>query len=369
MAPLQRRQPENGDLDKLVIPCASEELDPDDYVSARFWTQTSWNDLKRNKVNQGFNVKNLGFICDEDGNPVSKERLATMTKRAKQLWTTCYHLRMDPPSWTKKTEDVALYFSRNMRLSFPEFTLCENDWKAEAFAVIRYPDWSSDVRGSGTLTREFILYPSFRSHMYILAGKRPSKGKRKRDDGEKPAPKLKKQKVAIASLPPNATIINVDDDSDGVPRSNLVPTRSASSLSLAPISIASSSSQGSEQSILATRSTEFTSASLAKSSSATGPSISPVLHPSVSNEPAAVSKEPAAASKEPAAVSNESAAYNEPAIPNEHAVSNESSTFSEPTMSAALNERGPNVDETSGAIESSSRITRRSHRANVLYDF
>jgi hypothetical protein len=355
MAPLQRRQPENDDLDKLVIPCVSEELDPDDYLLARFWTQTLWNDHKKNKVNQGLNVKNLGFMCDEAGNLVSKERLATMTKRAKQLWTTCYHLRMDPPSWTKKTEDVALYFSRNMRLSFPEFAFCENDWKAEAFAVIRYPDWSSDVRGSGTLSRELLLYPSFHSHMYILPGKRPSKGKRKRDDGEKPASKLKKQKVAIALLPPNATIINVDDDSDGVPRSNLVPTSSASPLSLAPISIASSSSQGSEQSTLATRSTEFTSASLAKSSSATGPSASPVLRPSVS--------------KEPAAASNEFAASNEPAMPNEHAVSNELSTFSEPTMSAALNEHGPNVDETSGASESSSRITRQSHRANVLYDF
>jgi hypothetical protein len=244
--------------------------------------------------------------------------------------------------------------------TLPEFALCENDWKAEAFAVIRYPDWSSDVRGSGTLIREFLLYPNFRSHMYIFPGKRPSKGKRKHDNSENPAPKMKKQKVAVASLPPNTTIINVDDDSDEVRRSNLVPTNSASPLSLAPISIASSSSQGSEQLTLATHSTEFTSASLAKSSSATGPSTFPVLHPSVSNEPAAC---------------NEPAASHEPAMPNDHAVSNEPSTFSEPTMSnasAAFNERGLNVDEsdeTSGASESSSRITRRSHQNNVLYGF
>ena len=92
-----------------------------------------------------------------------------MTKRAKQLWTSCYHLRMDPPTWTKKCDDAALFFSRNMRISFSEFSLCENDWKAEAFAVIRYPDWASDVRGSGTLIRKssfdsfFLFQPYLRS--------------------------------------------------------------------------------------------------------------------------------------------------------------------------------------------------------------
>ena len=205
--------------------------------------QTLWNDHKKNKVNQGLSVKSLSYICDEDGNPVSKEHLATMIKHVKQLWTTCYHLCINPPSWTKKTEDVALYFLWNMHLSFPEFALCENDWKAEAFAVICYPDWSSDVWGSGTLICELLLYPNFYSHMYILPAKWPSKGKQKHNDSEKPAPKLKKQKVSIVFLPPNATIINIDNDIDGVPQSNLVPTSSASPLSLAPISIAFSLSQ------------------------------------------------------------------------------------------------------------------------------
>jgi len=153
-SPAPSRLRESDDVDKLVIPGALEELDPDDYPSGLFWTQTSWNTHKKNQVNQGTNPFNLGFIRNEDGTRVSKDRLMAMTKRAKQLWTSCYHLRMDPPTWTKKCDDAALFFSRNMRISFSEFSLCENDWKVEAFAVIRYPDWASDVRGSGTLTRK-----------------------------------------------------------------------------------------------------------------------------------------------------------------------------------------------------------------------
>ena len=182
VGPLQPLQPEMDAVDKLVIPCAPEELDPEDYESACFWTQISWNNYKKHQVNQGLNVKSLGFMCNADGDLVSKERLATMTKRAKQLWTTCYHLRMDPPSWTKKTEDVSLYFIRNMRISFPEFALCEGNWKAEAFAVIRYPDWASDVRGSGTLTRELLFHLSFHSYIIYVHSSRETtvKGKAKK---------------------------------------------------------------------------------------------------------------------------------------------------------------------------------------------
>ena len=172
VGPLQPLQPEKDDVDKLVIPCVPDELDPDDYESARFWTQIGWNNHKKHQVNQGLYVKSLGFMCDADGDPVSKEHLTTMTKRAKQLWTTCYHLHMDPPSWTKKTEDVSNYFSRNMRISFPKFALCEGNWKAEAFAVIRYPDWASDVRGSGTLIRELLFYSNFYSYIRYVHSSR-----------------------------------------------------------------------------------------------------------------------------------------------------------------------------------------------------
>jgi hypothetical protein len=215
--------------------------------------------------------------------------------------------------------------------------------------------------------------------MCIPPGKRPSKGKRKSDDNEKPAPKLKKRKVVKASVPLDATIINIDDDSDGVPPSNPVPANVASSLS-SPISIASSSSQGSEQSTLATRSTAFTSGGLAESSSAASPSASPVLDPSVSNREPAPSSEPAmtnqpaskpAASNQPASkpdASNEPASR--PAASNEHAISNEPSTPTTSNPPATSNEPGLDLEKPSAVSnEASSRITHRSHRPNVLYEF
>jgi pyruvate/2-oxoglutarate dehydrogenase complex dihydrolipoamide acyltransferase (E2) component len=202
--------------------------------------------------------------------------------------------------------------------------------------------------------------------MCILPGKRPSKGKRKSDDNEKPARKLKKRKVVMASVPLDTTIINIDDDSDGVPPSNPVPPN-ASSLS-SPIFIASSSSQGSEQSTLATCSTAFTSGGLAESSSAASPSASPVLDRFVSNREPAPSSKPATTNKpasEPA-TSNEPAS--EPATSNE--LASEPAASNEPVSEpAASNELGLDLEK-QGTVsnEASGRITRRSHRANVLYE-
>ena len=47
-SPGPSRLRESDDVDKLVIPGALEELDPDDYPSSLFWTQASWNIHKKN---------------------------------------------------------------------------------------------------------------------------------------------------------------------------------------------------------------------------------------------------------------------------------------------------------------------------------
>jgi hypothetical protein len=54
----------------------------------------------------------------------------------------------------------AEYFSNCMRVAFPEFRWCENDWKVHAFATERYPDWtnSKDVRGEGHLHTHFNVF-------------------------------------------------------------------------------------------------------------------------------------------------------------------------------------------------------------------
>ena len=81
LTPSRRRKTESDDRDELVIPCAVEELDPDDYSSALFCRHERWDAHKKITVNQGPNFFNLGFLCDENGVQISKDRIAAMTKR------------------------------------------------------------------------------------------------------------------------------------------------------------------------------------------------------------------------------------------------------------------------------------------------
>ena len=156
--PVKTLRSDREDSDAPTLPPALSELDPEDYPHACYWTQSSWTEYKKKRTNQGFTVYGLDFMRDEDGEKISDERLSAMTKRAKQLWNTLYRYRQDPSSWGKKTDFEADFFSRHMRLSFSEFGLCEGSWKAEAFAIIRYPDWSSKVRNSGTILRAFFFF-------------------------------------------------------------------------------------------------------------------------------------------------------------------------------------------------------------------
>jgi hypothetical protein len=133
--PVKPLRSDREDSDAPTLPPAMPELDLEDYLGACYWTE-----YKKKRTNQGFAVYGLDFMCDENGEKISDERLSAMTKRAKQLWNTLYRYRQDPSSWGKKTDFEADFFSRHMRIGFPEFGLCEGSWKAEVFTIIRYPD-------------------------------------------------------------------------------------------------------------------------------------------------------------------------------------------------------------------------------------
>ncbi|KIM35296.1 hypothetical protein M413DRAFT_14632 [Hebeloma cylindrosporum] len=312
--PLQTDKEDADDSPALPPPVA--ELDPDEYPNACYWTQSSWLEYKKRRANQGFSVYGLDFMRDEDGHKVSEDRLAAMTKRAKQLWNTLYRHRQDPASWGKKC--------RHMRNSFPEFGLCEGSWKAEAFAIIRYPDWSSKVRSSGLILR-----------------KRPSKGKRKHEDDseDKSAPKTKKQKIKAALPPADTTIIYLDDDDiyadpptvsapqtattsssttgPTPPTVSALQTATTSSLTetpsitatgstpLSPIVIPSTSSQDSELSTISTRSVDSTSTTPPPSGTVVEPTSAVV-------SPAPPSIAPTTAALSPADADSEEPTRNKP---------------------------------------------------------
>jgi hypothetical protein len=130
-----------------------QPLRKEDYPDVPYWREESWVKYTEEQRERGKVPSKLGFLTDDDGNPVLESRIKTFMSIAKQAWNELYRLRLDPSSWTKKTPQAALYFTHILRKNYDEFRYCDGDWKVERFAIVKYPDWCRDARESGRLTR------------------------------------------------------------------------------------------------------------------------------------------------------------------------------------------------------------------------
>ena len=144
--------------DRFVIPKSPATCEKEDFLEVKFWTKDEWKGYQKDCLDRQIDYGKLDFITDENGEPVSGTRLAAMSAKARELFTTLYRYKRDPRSWGTRASEESAYFSNFMRAAFQEFRGCESDWKVHAFATERYPDWSKDVRGSGNITRRSSLF-------------------------------------------------------------------------------------------------------------------------------------------------------------------------------------------------------------------
>jgi hypothetical protein len=145
--------PGQENSDSLIVPDQPRPLDEEDYLDVLYWREDSWVKHTEEQRERGRVPPRLGFLTDDDGNPVTESRIKTFMSTAKQAWNELYRLRLDPSSWTKKTPKAASYLACILKKNFDEFRYCDGDWKVERFAIVKYPDWCRDARDSGRLTR------------------------------------------------------------------------------------------------------------------------------------------------------------------------------------------------------------------------
>ena len=144
-----------------VLPEVDVPLKRADYPGVRFWTRAEWmDDLKntgdssssgklaensrgRTLVSQGIN-KTAKYIEDVNGNSVDGHKLRNMLNYMRSIWSTLLTLNRAPTTWGKANMETLRHFRREMCTKFPEFALCDNDWKADCLATTHYPSWYSN---------------------------------------------------------------------------------------------------------------------------------------------------------------------------------------------------------------------------------
>ena len=141
---------------KLTIPSLPPDCNRRDFEDVKFWTRGDWQRHQKSCEERGKDYKKLDFLTDADGQPIDDDRIDSMTKHARLLWNSLYKEREDPDTWGVRSMFASGYFGNHMQIKYPEFQWCEGDWKVHAFATIRFPDWSQDVRRRGRFTRIFL---------------------------------------------------------------------------------------------------------------------------------------------------------------------------------------------------------------------
>jgi hypothetical protein len=81
-------------------------------------------------MSRGIN-KNVKYIEDADGIPVDGHKLRDIRSHAWAVWESLKTIGRAPPSWGKADAEVAQLYCHEMLTKFPQFALCENDWKAD----------------------------------------------------------------------------------------------------------------------------------------------------------------------------------------------------------------------------------------------
>jgi hypothetical protein len=145
---------DNGALPKTTPPPVCDRVD---YPAVKLWTKKAWTEYGRAEEERGRDVPKLGFLTDEDGVPISKDRMSAVMATARSLFVEIYRARYDPETWRVVSNSAATYFNNKISTEYPEFQLCDEQWKCNTFATIQYPTWKRDHRAKGKLTSLWSL--------------------------------------------------------------------------------------------------------------------------------------------------------------------------------------------------------------------
>ena len=95
--------PNEGKPETLVVPHAPEPLDEENYPLVPYWQEADWMTHCEHQKDHGKTTPKLGFLTDDDGNPLMESTIKKFMFHAKLAWNELYCHWLNSRSWIKKT--------------------------------------------------------------------------------------------------------------------------------------------------------------------------------------------------------------------------------------------------------------------------
>jgi len=129
-------------------------LDQKNYPLTRFWTPENFK--KYVSTNPG--ASRISFLEGEDGNLIPEAMAADIRSVLRTKFKDMYrHMpELFPAGWDKNaaTEAFETSLYKFLRIKFPVFRLCSNNWKARQFLIEWYPNWHRRITKKGGSSEE-----------------------------------------------------------------------------------------------------------------------------------------------------------------------------------------------------------------------
>ena len=135
-----------------------------DHPLVHYWTHKEWNKHKDKGdiliVNPDGTTKELScgiaFLKTVTGDQVSYACAVQFQALACSIWNLIVQNQPNklPATWGKAGLNITDLFGQEMWMKFPEFALCDNNWKAKALATEYYPSWYKGHKLTGKLIKQ-----------------------------------------------------------------------------------------------------------------------------------------------------------------------------------------------------------------------
>ncbi|KAF8840954.1 hypothetical protein BDN67DRAFT_1011083 [Paxillus ammoniavirescens] len=141
-------------LSLLKYACDADAKPPakhTDFPNVVYWTKSAYIEDSRQgheylKMTTTANSGSVAFLEDENGIVIDEDTQRRMREYQHALFFTLRCFNLAPTSWLCCTDVAREYFLRFMRTKFPIFSLCDDHWKADNFAMLYYSQWGDRPR-------------------------------------------------------------------------------------------------------------------------------------------------------------------------------------------------------------------------------
>jgi hypothetical protein len=185
-------------FDKGVTPHENHhEKERYSYPRVQFWTsKTESDDTLRDDAEAGELPDKIAYLEDMKGKMIDIKRVRTI--RA-ELRSNFKHILTEIPraiqsSWMQYDTGFQEIIYNHLRVKFPEFILCEDNWKARSFLSVWYSNWMKNIKKNGRVQNSLKEKGKNNTIAKVIPAKRhaddtamiggPSSSKQKADENE-----------------------------------------------------------------------------------------------------------------------------------------------------------------------------------------